>query len=745
MNRIKDNMKRSAVVVAAAALFTSCAMEVPFGEGGDGDLTIVTEIRGDVKVVTRAIGENELVSLKENCIVYIENSKGVIKKYKGVDNIPQNIRLKTGQYVAEAWSGDSVSASFDKKFYRGYEKFEMAEGSNALTLKCNIANVLVSIDPESLNVNLQDMKVTFSHSRGELVFDSSNIDGETKGYFMMPNADKDLKYVIEGKKPDGSAYKKEGVIAGVQRAHEYSMKITQDQSVITDGGAWVKITIADIPVIEDEVEIFPAPAVNGVDYLIEDQVISTDRDFKDVQVYVRGYFGLNSLVADYSSNFTGLTSGENILSNTVITSLRDKGIIVERNESEDAASSQESGKVKVDEVYITFTKSFLDALPSSSEEYAVTFTAADAQGKTGSAVLRLANTEDAIDYRPVAAVPVEGASLGLMAIRPTTATITGQVFDANAANYGIKYRKQGTTDWRSASAETNTRASALKTYTATLTGLDPGTTYEYIAYCDGFDSKEAYTFTTESIFTIPNASFEDWSTYSAKTLLGTKNVTLPWSVGDKEASFWGSGNEGAATANMTLTDKSTDMLHSGAYSARLESKSAMGMLAAGNVFVGTYVRTDGTNGVLSLGREYNGSHPSRLRVWANYRPGSGVSIKSGNESFCPDGFAGGNDHGQIYVALTTEKVEIRTNPSNRKLFNKDEECVLAYGEQTWTSSFGPDGALQQIDIPIVYNDRAKSNKPLYLVIVVSASKYGDYFSGAAGSVMYLDDFELIYE
>lgn len=745
MNRIKDNMKRSAVVVAAAALFTSCAMEVPFGEGGDGDLTIVTEIRGDVKVVTRAIGENELVSLKENCIVYIENSKGVIKKYKGVDNIPQNIRLKTGQYVAEAWSGDSVSASFDKKFYRGYEKFEMAEGSNALTLKCNIANVLVSIDPESLNVNLQDMKVTFSHSRGELVFDSSNIDGETKGYFMMPNADKDLKYVIEGKKPDGSAYKKEGVIAGVQRAHEYSMKITQDQSVITDGGAWVKITIADIPVIEDEVEIFPAPAVNGVDYLIEDQVISTDRDFKDVQVYVRGYFGLNSLVADYSSNFTGLTSGENILSNTVITSLRDKGIIVERNESEDAASSQESGKVKVDEVYITFTKSFLDALPASSDEYSVTFTATDAQGKTGSAVLRLANTEDAIDYRPVAAVPVEGASLGLMAIRPTTATITGQVFDANAANYGIKYRKQGTTDWRSASAETNTRASALKTYTATLTGLDPGTTYEYIAYCDGFDSKEAYTFTTESIFTIPNASFEDWSTYSAKTLLGTKNVTLPWSVGDKEASFWGSGNEGAATANMTLTDKSTDMLHSGVYSARLESKSAMGMLAAGNVFVGTYVRTDGTNGVLSLGREYNGSHPSRLRVWANYRPGSGVSIKSGNESFCPDGFAGGNDHGQIYVALTTEKVEIRTNPSNRKLFNKDEECVLAYGEQTWTSSFGPDGALQQIDIPIVYNDRAKSNKPLYLVIVVSASKYGDYFSGAAGSVMYLDDFELIYE
>lgn len=745
MKRMTNFLTRTAVVMTMAAMLPSCALDQPFGDAGEGDLTITTEIRGDVKVVTRAIGESELVKLKENCIVYIENSKGLIKKYKGIDNIPQNIRLKTGQYVAEAWSGDSVSASFDKKFYRGYQKFEMGEGSNALTLKCNIANVLVSVDPESKNVNLQDMKVTFSHSRGELAFDSSNIDGETKGYFMMPNADKDLKYVIEGTKPDGSAYKKEGVIAGVQRAHEYSMKITQDQSVITDGGAWIKITIADIPVIEDEVEIFPAPAVNGVDYLIEDQIISTDRDFNDVKVYVRGYFGLNSLVADYSSNFTGLTSGENILTNTAITALRDKGIIVERNESEDAASSQEGGKVKVDEVYITFTKSFLDALPASPEEYAVTFTATDAQGKTGNAILRLANTDDAIDYRPVAAVPVVNSSLGLTAIHPTSATLTAQVFDANAANYGIKYRKLGATDWQSAAADNNTRASVLRTYTATLNGLDPETTYEYIAYCDGFDSKEVYTFTTESIFSIPNASFEDWSTYSAKTLLGTKNVTLPWSVGDKEASFWGSGNEGAATANMTLTDKSTDMLHSGTYSARLESKSAMGMLAAGNIFVGSYVRTDGTNGVLSLGREYNGSHPTKLRVRANYRPASGVKIKSGNEEFCPDGFAGGTDHGQIYVALTTEKVEIRTNPNDRKLFNKDEECVLAYGEQTWTSAFGPDGQLQQIDIPIVYNDRAKTTKPLYLVIVVSASKYGDYFSGAAGSVMYLDDFELIYE
>ncbi|MDE5849508.1 MAG: PCMD domain-containing protein, partial [Muribaculaceae bacterium] len=103
------------------------------------------------------------------------------------------------------------------------------------------------------------------------------------------------------------------------------------------------------------------------------------------------------------------------------------------------------------------------------------------------------------------------------------------------------------------------------------------------------------------------------------------------------------------------------------------------------------------------------------------------------------------DHGQIYVALTTEEVEIRTNPKDRKLFESNDPVVLAYGQVTWTGNFGPDGQLQEIEIPLEYNDRAKKAKPTHLVIVCSASKYGDYFSGSKNSVMYVDDFELIYE
>ena len=45
------------------------------------------------------------------------------------------------------------------------------------------------------------------------------------------------------------------------------------------------------------------------------------------------------------------------------------------------------------------------------------------------------------------------------------------------------------------------------------------------------------------------------------------------------------------------------------------------------------------------------------------------------------------------------------------------------------------------EIPLVYNDKTK--KASNLMITASASRYGDFFTGGL-SVLYLDDFELVY-
>ena len=736
-------------VLGATALLQSCAMEAPFGEGGEGSLSINTEINGETKQ-TRA--ENNLdnaeylQTLQDKCVVFIENSRGVMRKYKGLSNIPASIKLSSGQYVCNAWTGDSVAASFDSKFYRGQQAFEITENANtSVSMKCNIANVVVSIDAASVaETGLKNPKITFTSSRGSLEFDETMF-AESKGYFMIPSPADTENYTaenrtitvkIEGTTEDDQAYSKEHKIENVERAHEYQIALSADQPSIDDGGVLIQLVIKDIPIIDDTVEIFPAPIVKGYGFDIAEQLINTDRTFNDQMLYICEYKGTKSVMVAFSDNFTDMADGD-LLNNTYVEQLSAKGITVERQNSKDA----ESG-VDVYEMYVTFPAAFLNALPSSSTQYTVAITATDSRNLVTAASLRIANSNDAIEkIDDVIADPAPDAETSPMAVLATKATLTGTVYKADAARYGFKYRKAGESAWNEAvatganGAPRRTRANKGTAYSVTLSGLEAGTTYEYKAFADDFESTNIQTFTTESKYIIPNASMEEWSTY----LNGNKNIVFP-GLGS-EPTVWDSGNEGAALASETISDKSSDMKHSGSYSARLESKYVFNLkMAAGNVFLGDFVKIDGMDGVLSLGRPYNGSHPAKLRVWANYRPSSDMK-GTGVSNYLPDGI----DNGQIYVALTDEPIEIRTNKNNQKLFSTDDPHVLAYGQVTWTANFGPDGDLEQVEIPIEYFDRAYTTKATHLVVTCCASKFGDFYVGGKGSVLYLDDFELVYE
>ena len=736
-------------VLGATALLQSCAMEAPFGEGGEGSLSINTEINGETKQ-TRA--ENNLdnaeyvQSLRDKCVVFIENSRGVMRKYKGLSTIPASIKLSSGQYVCNAWTGDSVAASFDSKFYRGQQPFEIIENeSTSVSMKCNIANVVVSVDAASVaGTGLQNPKITFTSSRGSLEFDETMF-ADNKGYFMIPSPQDTKNYTaenrtitvnIEGTTEDGQAYSKESKIQNVERAHEYQIALSADKPSIDEGGALIQLIIKDIPIIDDTVEIFPAPIVKGYGFDIAEQLVNTDRTFNDQKLYICEYKGTKSVQVGFSENFTDMTDGD-LLNNTYVEQLSAKGITVERQNSKDA----ESG-VDVYEIYVTFPAAFLNTLPSSSAQYTVAITATDSRNLVTAASLRIANSNDAIEkIDDVIADPAPDAETAPMAVLATKATLTGTLYNADAARYGFKYRKAGESAWNEAvatganGAPRRTRANKGTAFTVTLTGLESGTTYEYKAFADDFESTNIQTFTTESKYIIPNASMEEWSTY----LNGNKNIVFP-GLGS-EPTVWDSGNEGAALASETISDKSSDMKHSGSYSARLESKYVFNLkMAAGNVFLGDFVKIDGMDGVLSLGRPYNGSHPAKLRVWANYRPSSDMK-GTGVSNYLPDGI----DNGQIYVALTDEPIEIRTNKNNQKLFSTDDPHVLAYGQVTWTANFGPDGDLEQVEIPIEYFDRAYTTKATHLVVTCCASKFGDFYVGGKGSVLYLDDFELVYE
>lgn len=256
-------------------------------------------------------------------------------------------------------------------------------------------------------------------------------------------------------------------------------------------------------------------------------------------------------------------------------------------------------------------------------------------------------------------------------------------------------------------------------------GLRGGTAYDYRISVDNAQTGSG-SFTTAGEIALTNGGFEDWSQDGKQW--------NPWPSGG--TSFWGTGNPGAAAFIGNLTTPTTESVSGKA--ALLESKDAVIKLGAGNIFTGDFA-LDGTNGVLQLGRPFT-SFPTSLKF--QYKYTSTTINRIGQDVGSLENLRGRPDSCQIYIALSDkpEPYEIRTKPSVRQVFDKNDRNIIAYGEfisgQSTTS-------YKQVEIPLEY--RATNRTPKYIVIVAAASKYGDYFIGGEGSTLWIDEMELVYE
>ena len=297
----------------------------------------------------------------------------------------------------------------------------------------------------------------------------------------------------------------------------------------------------------------------------------------------------------------------------------------------------------------------------------------------------------------------------------TSATVSGTC--TSGSNVEVEYKEQSASDWQSVTATVSST-----TYTARLTGLKGSTTYAYRPVINGTAGAEK-TFTTAGEQQLENGSFEQWS--------NDGDIAIPNAAG---GTFWGTGNPGAASFIGNLTTQTNDAVSGTA--ARLESKWAVIKLGAGNLFTGDF-SLDGTHGKLNFGRPFT-SFPTALRLYYKYTPATIDRI--GDDSL--ESLRGKSDTCHIYVALSDkpEPYVIRTRPSERQLFNKNDANIIAYGEFL---SAATQSSYKQITIPLDY--RATNRTPKYIVIVCAASKYGDYYTGGAGSTLFIDEMELVYE
>lgn len=304
----------------------------------------------------------------------------------------------------------------------------------------------------------------------------------------------------------------------------------------------------------------------------------------------------------------------------------------------------------------------------------------------------------------------------------------------------FQYRVKGTNDWSKVAA---THADE-DNYKATLIDLQPATNYE----CRMVYGEEEFTsttkeFTTEAATELYNGSFDNWS-QSGETIYPDIEANA-----GNTTSFWNTSNPGTsqglgAIGGAVNPTTSVDSPVVNGKAARLQSTSKLSVFAAASLYTGNFAGLNGMSANMEFGKPFTG-RPIALHGYYQYTPAvinhvdrvpAGVQI---TEDVTMDQCA-------IYIALAKKSFSFNNNDESSYIDYANDEDIIAYGELPSggaTSDTGENNGYTEFTIPLVY--RSLTDTPTHIIVVCSASKYGDYMTGGEGSTLLVDEFSLVYD
>lgn len=324
-----------------------------------------------------------------------------------------------------------------------------------------------------------------------------------------------------------------------------------------------------------------------------------------------------------------------------------------------------------------------------------------------------------------------------------SATFTSEAEDDSASAI-FEWKSSDDSDWNSGESVSATDG----VYTYSVSGLSAATTYSVRLNVGGSTGDEV-SFTTEEAAQLPNMSFDEWCTeeYYGKTC---------WYPAPEvsEGRIWDSANKGVLTIQSTCaTTPESEFVAvsgSGKQAARLESMYpnvlGIGRFAAGSLLTGEFLGATGSGGglgaQLNWGVEFT-TRPSALHGYYAYAPGI---IDHDDEDAWPD-LVGQGDQLQIFVLLTdwSDPFTVDTSAGVFVDFDNDSNIIAVGLLETGESTYDEDGNLQYVEFTLPLEYRDLTRKPKYVVVSSCSSRYGDTFTGAVGSLLYVDEFEFIYE
>lgn len=316
----------------------------------------------------------------------------------------------------------------------------------------------------------------------------------------------------------------------------------------------------------------------------------------------------------------------------------------------------------------------------------------------------------------------EGTVTGAVNAFARRAIVNGE-FQAGSASPTFLYRKSSESEWSTFSGSVTVNGGA---FSATITGLEPSTEYAVKASAGGMEGAEVL-FTTEAEQHVENMDFENW-------IKEGKSWFPNLDLSDTHY-FWDTGNKGANTLsekNPTMPEES--VVISGK-SAKMTSTAVLGIFAAGNIYTGKYVSTTGIGARLDFGIPFT-SRPTGIKGYYYYTPGV-VDKADDAHSY----LLGQNDTCHIYAVLADWGTPFPLNTTTGELLDlNNNPGIIALA--SLKDGKGTDG---YVEFDIKFDYRSLERKPTHILIVASASMFGDYFTGSTSSVLYADEFELTYE
>ena len=702
------------MVALSASVALSCNREVIM-PGSYGFLSLDAESDLTTDVIVKSAAEEIVYAVDINngsgqTVVHTDDHRTI--------SADTPVKLQVGTYEVLAYNGKKVNAAFDSPYYEGKAKVKiMPDKTQNVNLVCSLANSAFSVEfPESFANDFSEYKVSVTNGVGEKLVLSNNPDASnpleagftSKAYFAVTGI---LSWELYLKNTDGGIYKSSASYDNVAAKSHYHLRFKLGEEEASDGALFVKVIVdSNMEEVDHEVILdFDNSALPSISGTTSFSPVSGESISVPVGNTTEKVFNISSpegirnfRISHCNENLSGMglpqtveLIGASQETEDLLTSLGIKASQIVQTRS----VAECSVGIRLD------LTNFIGSLPVGL--YNIKFIAVDMLGHFDDFELVFEIISD-VDAEAVS------ANAGWAAF----AQFNGRFFKAPApAGLGFQYKAKGAAAWTDVDANSISVNTESLTFSAIVKGLAPATTYVFRAVSAEDKETKEIEFTTSAAETLHNLSFDDWS----------KSDKMPNAEG---YAIWDSAN--SAGAKIT-TSPSTEAVRGKA--ARLESVKAYGLLAAGNIFTGKFVGLAGLGAELDWGVSFT-SRPIALRGYYKYAP---KAIDKVNDPYSDK--QGQTDESQILVFLTDWTGPFRVNTSEKTFVDLDNDPgIIALGQ---LNSSKTDSEYVKFTLPIVYRD--KSRIPTHIVLAAASSRYGDYFTGGIGSVLLIDEFELVYD